>query len=133
MDEQQALKAIRSMIKSYNQIQLDGGTYSFSKQYRQFIIKRKLVLKMFGLEANKDNYWILTAYPLSLHRDILKPPAEETCPYRPFSIIKAFHWAVHLNKLGSRVAGKSWTLDNQVNFVYNNLIAKLEDNLGLEL
>jgi hypothetical protein len=130
MDSLQARKAIKQLILLHNQILLAGGTYAFSTQNRHYIIKRKLLLKLFRLPLTEENYGLIFAYPLSPAFDFSDVPSEAMCYYRAKSIVLLYHYGILDGDSTAKRTGESWSLDEQVEYSYQSLLGRSNENAG---
>jgi len=118
--------AIRSLIKIHQRILLEGGTFAYSDQYRRFIIKRKMLLKLFNLPTTDQNIRLLFEYPMSQAYDIFKIGDESICRHCAAEMMKQFDFGVRHNSGNAKKYGESWNLGEQVNYVHNTLIDLVE-------
>lgn len=107
-----------------------GGTFAYSDQYRRFIIKKKMLLKLFNLPTTDQNIRLLFEYPMSQAFDILKIPDESVCKHCAAEMVKQFDFGVRHNSGNAKKYGESWNPSEQVNYVYNTLMDLVEMQKG---
>lgn len=121
MHTNRSKNAIKQLIQLHQLIQLAGGTYTFSPQYRQFIIKRKMLLKLFNLPETDQTIQRLFEYPLSQAYDIFNVQNESICKHCAASMVEMYYCEVRAGSFNAKKFGESWTLDEQAAYVHATL------------
>lgn len=124
MNATKAKKAIKSVIHLHKQIVMDGGVSAFSPQYKSYLIQRALLIKMFHLPFTEENIDMIFTYPLSPSIDLFEPVDEGHCKARAFWAVRLWQCRIDRGNIYSRRAGQGWSIEEQVEFVYRNLVNK---------
>lgn len=128
MDETTAKQRIKELLVLQQQISLLGGIQPFSRIYRNFIMKRRLIVKSFGLEPNDITYQVMFSFPFSTAIDLaFMRCSMDICENAHWNVYNAVSFelkyiAMTLQKNGRKVL----PMDDRVNMVYLNLLAMTE-------
>ena len=124
MNAAKTKKAIKSAIQLSQQFLMNGGAWACSPQQKSFLIQRTMLLKMFHLPCTKENFDLIFTYPLSPSIDLFEPVDELHCDVKAFWAVRLWQCRVEYGSIYARRAGQGWTIEEQVEFVYQALVTK---------
>lgn len=128
MDEFQAKRRIKELLSLQQQISLLGGIQPFSRLYRNFIMKRRILAKSFGLEPSDLVYQVMFSFPFTTAIDLsFMNCSIDMCENAYWNVYNAVGFELKHNMMPRQKNGnKVISMDQRVDMVFANLVGMTE-------